>query len=517
MNQNSRNSISISRKENGKDYWDLIISLRLYVITLFLLLPIIILSIQLVYIQPVNLIILGFSVLLIIRFVLFEPRIYSMRYQKISLILLIPCVCAIFFNFLLGLIIHIIHLNFIGIIDPLIISIVSFVYYIFMVPKKRFKKINERLISWRSKWVCRAKNTILRRHIISFGVLLWLLISTLLIFIPRPIYIQKGPSSIKEQKIGIWSSFKSDIPNETMQKIADANIYFITTVNEKNLGPSLEDWLNKCKSFDIDVHISLSVEANGVYKFVNIWTIEDLMKDIETILEWFDENNFLGDPITTAVYDMEGLIDLNFIEYLLHDESRAKLSEYYKLQDIFITFNNHLREDYNLNVQICGDFSQGFDQKDLDNDIASFYGLLSDVDASRSYMIYRKDLYDLNYVLDSCRLFNKGDTLIINSWKFKGCKCWENINCMIEEARLVLGYPEKEYNLEIWDMNNFLESYGIDGLYDFIEEITKDPLDWPVIYVWYRFPSSEYIDLVFYFYALLDLYSPILKFSFQKY
>ena len=184
---------------------------------------------------------------------------------------------------------------------------------------------------------------------------------------------------------------------------------------------------------------------------------------------------------------------------------------------MFIDFNQHIREDYNLDVQICGDFAQGFDLRDGDDDIISLYGLLSDDEAFRSYMIYRKDVYDENYVLDSCRLYNEGDTIILNSWKFEGCMCWQNIDCVIEEARLVLGYPGKKLNLEIWNVHNFLDSYGEEGLHDFLEALTEDPSNWPIIYVWYRFPNSVYIDFVFFIYSILDLYSPIIKIIFHAF
>ena len=78
MSQNNQ-ELNTSRKEENSDFWDIIIALRLYLILLFIVLPVILLVKQLKYIQPLGIIILGFSALLILRFVLFEPRTQSIK------------------------------------------------------------------------------------------------------------------------------------------------------------------------------------------------------------------------------------------------------------------------------------------------------------------------------------------------------------------------------------------------------------------------------------------------------
>ena len=405
-------------------------------------------------------------------------------------------------------------MNLTGIILPLFICIGSVVFFFFTVPKKRFKALNARLISWKSQWSSRGKYTKIKRHAIAFGCISWLLVSTLLLLVPYPIYIQRAPSNINGQRIGIWVGSGYDLPNETMEMLSDAEIYFVTTVKKDSIGIGLAEWFNRCRSFDIEVHLSMSAISRGIYSFVNIWTIEDLTEDIDILLEWINESGYLEDPVSTVVYDMEGLGELSFFEFLLHREANSKLSEYYRMKKLFNDFNQHIRDDYGLDVQICGNFDQGFDPKDGDDDIISLNGLLPDDDASMSYMIYRKDVFGLNYVLDCCKLFNERDTIIINSWKFEGCLCWEDLDCVIEEARLVLGYPGKRFNLELWRIDNFLDSYGLEGLHDFVEAITEDPSDWPVIYVWYRFPHSMYINFAFLLFSILDLYAPILKIIF---
>ena len=111
-----------SRKDRKDLLWDLLVALRLYLIVLFIILPISLLTIFLNYLQPLSLIILGFSVLLIIRFVLFETRKSSNKFLKCSLITLFILMGLVFFNFFFGFILQIVHFNPIGIITPLDIA-----------------------------------------------------------------------------------------------------------------------------------------------------------------------------------------------------------------------------------------------------------------------------------------------------------------------------------------------------------------------------------------------------------
>jgi hypothetical protein len=460
---------------------------------------------------------LGLAVLIILRFVLFEPRKSSKTFLKISLIVLIFLSGAFFFNFFLGFLTQLIHMNLVGIILPLIICISSILYFTLIILKKPFKALNARLISRMEQWSSRGSRMRLKKHFIPIISICWLLFTTIALFIPYPYYSQKSPTSIEGQRIGIWVGFNTDLSNETMQMFADADVYFVTSGKIASLGPTLANWLNRCRDFGIEVHFSLSATPVGIYHYVNLWTIEGLMNDTEVILEWFNTSNFLGDPITTVVYDMEGVVNLNFVQYFFDRPTLDKLTDYYTIQQEFKELNQHIREDYNLTVQICGEFVQGFDFQDADDDITSLYGLLNDDQATMSYMIYRKDFFELNYVIDSMRFFDKGDTIIINSWKFAGTRCWKDIDCVIEEAQLVLGYPEKKYNLELWRIDNFMDSYGLEGLHNFIAALTSDPSTWADIHVWHMGPFAEYLDLSCILYSILDLYSPLIKAIFRAY
>ena len=184
---------------------------------------------------------------------------------------------------------------------------------------------------------------------------------------------------------------------------------------------------------------------------------------------------------------------------------------------MFTEFSQHVEKDYNLNIRICSDVFQAIDFRDGDDDIISLFGLLSYEEATMSYMIYRRNNYEQNYVLDHCRYLNDDDTIIINSWKFEGYMCWEDLDCAIKEARLVLAYPGKTLNLEIWCLWYFFDSYGMDGLYDFVEAVTSDRSKWPAIQVWNIFPSSFIWDFYFIGIALFDLYAPLFRIAFRAF
>jgi hypothetical protein len=103
-----------------------------------------------------------------------------------------------------------------------------------------------------------------------------------------------------------------------------------------------------------------------------------------------------------------------------------------------------------------------------------------------------------------------GETIILNAWKFEGYICWNELECAIEDARLVLGYP-KPLNLEIWTLYYFLKSYNLSGFHEFMTALTEDQAAWPSIEVENKFPLSSFWDLVLIGVALLDLYGPIFR------
>jgi len=126
-------------------------------------------------------------------------------------------------------------------------------------------------------------------------------------------------------------------------------------------------------------------------------------------------------------------------------------------------------------------------------------------------MVYRRSNVGRNHILDHCRFLENGDTIILNSWKEEGHLCWGDIECAIKDARIVLGYPGKTLNLEIWRLDYFLESYGMQGLYDFIEGVSGDWTEWAPISIHNIYGVSPFWDLVFFGIALLDVYGPLFR------
>lgn len=517
--------------------WDLLIGLRLYIIVLFIVAPVYHLLIQLKYLSPLYIAILGIAMWLILRFVFLESRTASNQFLKISLILLIPLAIIIFFNFTSGLIFNIIHLNLIGILINAIICGSSILFLAFIILKRPFNNLNSKLTSSKNNWSSRGGHKIIKRNILRISLICWLLISLTLIIIPHPIYIRthvnlkESDQTKNDNSFGIWTygapldeSYENSsyyINNETLEMLGDAGVYFIYGFQHRHIfdedtdetHDDVPEKLLRCKAYDVEVHISITPRKDEKKKlqFVNLWTFEQLKEDIEEVLDFFESYDLLGDPVTTLVYDMEGLPLAHFPLYGMDSNIINKLPEYYKVQKLFSEFNQHIESDYGLNIKICSDVYQGFDFRDGDDDIMSIFGLLNYKDASRSYMVYRRDNYHQNYILDHCRFLNDGDIIILNSWKFEGYYCWNDIDCAIEDSRLVLSFPGKSLRLEIWALWYFLKSYGIEGLYTLVEALTSDRSEWPIIEVWNVWPNSFYWDFVFYSISLFDLYGPLFR------
>ncbi len=461
--------------------------------------------------------------LLIVVFVLFEKRHYSRRFLKVSLALLILCAFLIFLNFNIGLVLNIAHLNFLGIIIDSCIIASSILFFHFTIPKKRFEKLNSWLCSRKDEWSNGGNRTRVKQHIFASMSILWLIFSVMVITLPYPIYIQNAPTATNKdgRTIGIWGFSYSYInPTKvgsptyfnasTLEMISDANIYFEITINKHRLGDDLEAILAKCRDFNIEVHLSMSTNSTP-YSFVNIWTFENLSVELDNMLDWLDSKGFILNPVTTIIYDMEPLLESFMQYYGFLPYVSEKLRQYYAIEELFLETNQRIRDEYNLEIQICTEYGQGFDGKDGDDDIIANRGLLSDEKCSMSYMVYRRSNVGRNHILDHCRFLENGDTIILNSWKEEGHLCWGDIECAIKDARIVLGYPGKTLNLEIWRLDYFLESYGMQGLYDFIEGVSGDWTEWAPISIHNIYGVSPFWDLVFFGIALLDVYGPLFR------
>lgn len=511
-----------------KNLWDFSITLRLYIIIFLIFYPLIYFIIQFGYLSPAAIMILGISICFIVRFVLFETRKSSVRLLKTSVI----GASIIIMNFIACLIINIVHMNIANFIMALVILIGSGIYFFIMIMKRPFKKINSWLILKKQEWSNNGKHSKIKKKIFRNSLIFWLLISISLIVIPYPVYIQKyfTSNSIIQQNpkpktdFGIWTygqsldhDYKDEpeyVDDKTLEMLGKADVYFIYGVNEKKIGHQLIENLNRCKNYDIEVHISVNPLK---LSYTNIWTFESLRDETEEVLVFLRDNKMLGDPITTLVYDMELLPTNAPPHYALDPNIISKLNDYYDVQKKFTKFNDYVRKEYDLKIRICTDIYQAIDLKDNDDDLMSLMGLLSYEKADMSYMVYRRNNYGQNQILDHCKFLNDGDTIILNAWRDVGYLCWKNIKCAIDDCRLVLGYPKKTFRLEIWDISYFLYSFGIDGLYDLVEALNKDSTDWPAVVVWNIFPFSFLWDMNFIGIVALDIYAPLFRFIYNAY
>ncbi len=471
------------------------------------------LFIQLGYLPPLDILIFGFAMFLVLKFVLFEPRTSSKRFLSLSLIFLLPITALICLNFAIGFALSIIHAMSNSFPRYLTICSAILLYFGVGMYFKPFKKLNQWFISKLNRF---GNQNYFKKHLLSWVLIFWLIVSPILIFVPYRIYSQNRPTMSGGRNIGIWTTaYYYDIdnpdhlPNETLELLANNSIYVVITIKEKDIGSELVERLTRCKDFGIEVHLSMSV-MNISYKYVNIWNIETLMPQIDTILSFLNTSNLLGNPVTTVVYDMEYLPEALFLIYT-NSTIRNKLPEYYTLQEAFKEFNQHIQDDFNLSIRICTDYAQGFDRKDLDDDLIAMRGLMGDDTATMSYMVYRRDNLGQNHILDHLRFLERGDTIILNAWKFEGYLCWNNLNCAIEDARLVLSYPGKVVHLEIWTLYYFLKSYGLEGFHTFINALTNDWTTWPTISIKNTFPSSTFWDLVLFGISLLDYFGPLFR------
>ncbi|MFW9898967.1 MAG: hypothetical protein ACFFDO_06870 [Candidatus Thorarchaeota archaeon] len=514
-------------KGGGK--WDLLIALRLYIIVFLIIYPLIYIVILLGYLSPIGILILGISIWLILKYVLFESRKRSIRFIKTLYII----VGIIYINFVLSLIINIIHTNLANILLSLCICLGSAIFFLVIVLRKPFRIINSSLTLKKLEWSKRIKKSNFWRKIFSHSLIFWLLISINLLFLPYPVYIQQYTTSnyiIRQNtspitEFGIWTygqslddEKKGDpeyVDNKTLKLLGDAGIYFIYGINKPNFDSKFLSRIRRCKQFGIEVHLSIGPKD---WSYANIWSFKDLKDEIEEILTSCKAYNLLGDPITTIVYDMETLVDTPFPLYGFNLDYIDKLKEYYKIQKKFIKFNDFIKIEYDLDIRITTDIFQGVDFNDGDDDLKILWGLIDDANADMSYMVYRRNTFGQNQILDHFRFLKDGDTIILNAWKHQGYLCWGDIHCAIRDCRLVLGYPKKTFRLEIWELYHFLGTYGDEGLENLVEAICEvDSSEWPSIIVSNNFPFSFYWDIVFIGIIMIDLYSSLFRILYSAY
>jgi len=508
-------------REKAVGQWNLIIALRLYSIIFLLIFPLMFFLFHLKYLSPTGIIILGLSVWLILKYVLFASKRSSIRFLKVLLVVSF----AIILNFFISLIYYIINGSLIFIFFGLSICIGSLLYFIVMIVFRPFTNVNFglNLSKRRSK---KGKYSRIKKRAFKRVFVFWILISISLMVIPYPVYAQNYKifnnslqvNTSPNRDFGIWTygqSLNEDnidepeyIQDQTLDMLGKAGIYFVYGLNVEKLKSKLVKNIIRCREHSIEVHISVNPLKTT---YTNVWSFESFRDDIEEVLKYLEFHNLTGDPITSLVYDMEVLPDVKFPFYGLNINKINKLNDYNEIQLKFKRFNNYIKDEYNLKIRITTDISQGFDFMDGDDDLSVFSGLLSDKKADMAYMVYRRNYLGQNLILDHCKFLNDGDTIILNAWRDEGHMCWKSIDCAIRDARLVLGYPKKSFRLEIWDLSYFLFSFGENGLTALVDAINEEVSDWSEVIVWNIFPYSFLWDSIFIGYIIIDLYGPLFR------
>lgn len=459
-----------------------------------------------------------------------EERKDSDKFLKRSIIIFLPLSALVFFNFVFGFIINQFHENLVAASIFLGIIVLSIPYFIMIYKFHPFERMNSFLTKKRREWFRKKRYSIIRNDYLVVLVFLWLIISFGIIFIPYPIYHQtfKNKTKNPNQSIGIWTYGKpldndrkgktTYISNEALKWLSDNDVYFVYRIGINQLDDleGLKQRLNRLKDNNIETHVCITPTKSSV-QFVNIWSFDLLEVQANQVLTFLDSNGYMGSMITTLVWDMETIPWAHFPDYNCNFSKIEMLAHYYEIEQEFNNYNEEVRNKYGLDIQICTDYFQELDYADHDEDVMSLYGQMSDPNVSMSYMVYRRDNIGMNHVLDHCKLLSDGDTILLNSWKFEGYHCWGNIECAIDECRVVLGYPEKLLNLEIWCLYYFLKSYSEEGLIFLFNALFNDIDQWQDITCYNKFPYNIYWDLVIYGVSVLDTYGPLFRLFYGAY
>ena len=152
---------------NRTNLWDTLIAFKLYTISFFLFYPLFYIIMQFGYLSTVGIIILGFSIWFIVRFVLFEQRKEKLKYFIITTL----GVCIIIMNFLFSLIISVVQVNSTKFGISLIILCCSGIYFLVALKFKIFKQINIKLNKRKLEWSKKGKYLKIKVNIFKYSLI----------------------------------------------------------------------------------------------------------------------------------------------------------------------------------------------------------------------------------------------------------------------------------------------------------------------------------------------------------
>lgn len=526
-------------------------SLRAYLLVTFPCLPVVQAVWTLGYLPPVQGVILGFVALLAIKMVVFEPRRASKRFVAGSLAVLGPCAILVGLNFGFGLVQACLR-GFPGAAwrNGLILGVTG-AFFAISWRFQPFQQLNRAAVRWHAGWTRQRsvnehapdlghrngrrnghghQSPRLRRKVLTVASFAWVGVTFCILLVPYPTHARPamtGPPGTPDtpRRLGFWTSGVQLDPQHANAStyLSDANltycrargVYFVIGCRFHEPYGDLARRLARCRDHGIEVNVYFCPKTPGD-SFANIWTFERLQPEMEAVLQFLHQSGFLGNPVTTLVYDMEGLPDARHFPFYWDDRNiTAQLADYYRVQALYRAFNRRVREEYGLGIRVCTDYFQGLDETDGDDDVAFLNGVMDDAPVNWSYMAYRRDNVGQNFLLDHARFLSDGDTVILNAWKFESYFCHGDLACLVEDCRLLLAYPGKTLHLEFWALRNFLPSYGLDGMLQLVAELTDPQRPWPAVTVRNAWWHAPFWDLVAYGTFLLDAYGPVLRVVFR--
>ncbi|MBD3350612.1 MAG: hypothetical protein GF364_03905, partial [Candidatus Lokiarchaeota archaeon] len=190
--------------------WDFLLVQRFYVILTIGIIPPSLTIIRSQRISAITLIMLVFTILILLRFTIFEPRKEARKFVRNSNIILFFVNIIFIHNYSMAVFINLINLKWRPLLLNILILAFTFIYLIIGTKKKIVKKINKKATVEKPK-SDKTRNQFLkaiRKNPFLTITLIWILISMLLIFAPIKIYTQKVPfeKTAGNHEIGFWGS-----------------------------------------------------------------------------------------------------------------------------------------------------------------------------------------------------------------------------------------------------------------------------------------------------------------------
>jgi len=513
----------------------LILIERFYLILFFLIYPLIVLSLSGVNIFFGYIIFFVLGIFLIYYFVisnkiLNKKRRYFQIFFPISTALFFFLVLNQIFAFLINF-----YANSLN-----IFNLFFFFLSVFFIALFIYNIRNPVILRMNQKYIMRVRGGSDKIHIRINLSLIFLFLILFLVNYIIPVYNFSYPSRERDDfQIGFWTygvplddqPYKDtgleNISNETLDFMGKNGIYIIYGITDEALdSENNETWpsgylngnlnfterLKRCKNFGVKVHLSLTHRYfDDPYIFINIWTIEDTIKDIYKLKELLEAHDLWKDPVDTLVFDIEPVIPYYTSFYgLLNPElgsifsNMEKLKEYDEILRDFIDFIEIITEDWELNVELCQIGMNLYDKIDGDDDLLRLWGLIdaeTNENIQKSYMIYRGSILSQKFLIDSMDMMEENDIVIISG--FDSNEFYhDDIDLTINDGQLVKNYPKKNLQLQLWDLYKIIDAYGEENIIKLIKGLQASKSAYYSLSNIYSLIN----DALYFFYIYIDIF-----------